>query len=69
LRNGAKFEDLAARFSKGLSRESGGDIGYFTHEELASSIEDEVWGLKVGTFSEVIPTQDGFVILKVTERR
>jgi len=69
LRNGAKVENLAARFSKGLTRESGGDIGYSTHEDLAQFIKDEVSGLKVGAFSEVIPSQDGFVILKVTERR
>ena len=44
-----------------------GDIGYFTRGELASSLEDLVFRMKVGEVSEVVRTKQGFLIIEVTE--
>ncbi len=67
LRTGQKFEDVAKAQSNGPSAASGGDLGYFKRGVLAKQLEDRVFPLKVGDYTEPIRTKQGFVIIKVTE--
>lgn len=68
IRQGKEFADLAKTSSQGPTAEEGGDLGYFSHGDVAPSIEDAVLRMKVGDVSDVIRTKQGFVILKVTGR-
>lgn len=67
IRKGAEFEDIAQKFSDGPSARLGGALGLFKHGQLAKSIEDKVFAMKVGDVSDVIGTKQGFAILKVVE--
>ena len=64
---GNAFEDLARAKSQGPTAARGGDIGYFRRGTLAKSIEDLVFGMKVGDTSDVVRTKQGFVIMWVTD--
>jgi peptidyl-prolyl cis-trans isomerase SurA len=67
LRAGASFPELARENSKGPTAAQGGDLGYFKRGMLAKELEDKTFALKAGEMTDVIPTKQGFVILKVTE--
>jgi TonB family protein len=67
IRQGAKFEDMAKKYSDGPSAVDGGRLGIFKRGQLAKSIEDKVFAMKVGDVSDVIRTKQGFTILKVAE--
>ena len=67
LRAGASFPELARKNSKGPTAAQGGDLGYFKRGTLAKELEAKTFDLKPGEITDVIPTKQGFVILKVTE--
>ena len=67
IQQGANFEDIAKKYSDGPSAVYGGALGVFKRGQLAKSIEDKVFAMKVGEVSDVIRTKQGFTILKVTE--
>jgi len=67
IKKGAKFEDIAVKYSDGPSAQQGGDLSYFDRGKLAKELEDLTFGMKAGEVSNVIRTKQGFVILKVTE--
>ena len=69
IRRGGVFADLARAKSQGPTAAQGGDMGCFGHGQLAQSLENLVFGMKVGDVSEVLRTTQGFVILQVTERK
>jgi peptidyl-prolyl cis-trans isomerase SurA len=67
LRAGTSFQELARNNSKGPTAAQGGDLGYFKRGMLAKELEAKTFDLKPGEITDVIPTKQGFVILKVTE--
>jgi peptidyl-prolyl cis-trans isomerase SurA len=67
LKAGTKFEDLATQYSSGQTADKGGDLGEFTHGQLAQVLEDQTFSLRPGEFTAPIRTRQGFVVLKVTE--
>src|ERR1700684_1563092 len=67
IRQGARFEDMAKKYSDGPSAAYGGELGVFKRGQLAKSIEDKVFAMKVGDVSDVIRTKQGFAILKVAD--
>ena len=60
--------DLAKANSQGPTAAQGGDLGYFGYGKMASSIQQIAFQLNVGDVSDLIHTEQGFVILQVTER-
>jgi len=67
LQKGAKFSELASASSSGPTAAQGGDLEYFKRGTLSKQLEDQVFALKAGQFTEPIRTNQGWVILKVTE--
>ncbi len=67
IRKGAKFEDIAKKYSDGPTAAQGGDLGEFKRGTLAKQIEDKTFDMKVGDVSDVIQTKQGFIIVKVVE--
>jgi peptidyl-prolyl cis-trans isomerase SurA len=67
LHKGAKFEDLAKKYSEGPSAKDGGDLSYFNRGTLAKELEDKVFALKTGDVTDVVRTKQGYIILQVTE--
>jgi peptidyl-prolyl cis-trans isomerase SurA len=67
LVKGEDFSTLAKRYSQGPSAQDGGDLGTYERGQLAKQLEDAVFGLDKGQFTDVIQTKTGFEILKVQD--
>jgi peptidyl-prolyl cis-trans isomerase SurA len=66
IRAGASFEDIAKKYSDGLSAGQGGDLGVFKRGTLAKELEDKTFAMKSGEVTDVIRSKQGYIILKVT---
>ena len=69
IHKGAKFVDLAKKYSDGPSAKDGGDLSYFKRGTLSKELEDKVFALKAGEVTDVIRTKQGYVILQVSEHQ
>lgn len=68
LKNGESFEDLAKEFSQDGTAQNGGDLGQFGIGMMVKEFEDAAFALKVGEISDVVETQFGYHIIKLTDR-
>ncbi|MEP7239832.1 MAG: peptidylprolyl isomerase [Devosia sp.] len=67
---GADFGQLAKEKSiEPGAAQSGGDLGYFTHDKMVQAFADAAFGLKVNDISQPIQTQFGWHIIQVLDRR
>ncbi len=69
LQKGANFADVAKANSDGPTSQVGGDLEYFKRGTLSKDLEDKVFALKAGEYTPPIRTNQGWVILKVTEHQ
>jgi len=69
IHKGAKFADLAKKYSDGPSAKDGGDLSYFKRGTLSKELEDKVFALKAGEATDVIRTKQGYVILQASEHQ
>jgi peptidyl-prolyl cis-trans isomerase C len=70
LEDGSDFEELAKTHSTGPSGSSGGDLGWFSPEQMVKPFSDAVQALEDGAYtSEPVQTQFGWhVILREDSR-
>jgi len=69
LKAGGDFSEIAKEKSTGPSAAQGGDLGYLTKGTIIPEIEEVVFALEVEELSEIINTDFGFHILKITEKK
>ena len=69
LDEGAVFVDLAKERSKDPTSKQGGDVGFFSKGQLLPEFEEESFKLKVGEISDIIKTQFGYHVIKLTDRK
>jgi peptidyl-prolyl cis-trans isomerase SurA len=69
LKKGGNFEDLAKQYSDGPTAAAGGDLEYFKRGTLAKEIEQQVFAMNPGGYTEPVRTNQGWVILKVSEHQ
>jgi peptidyl-prolyl cis-trans isomerase C len=70
LQKGEDFAKLATELSEDPgSAENGGDLGFFAREAMVKPFADAAFALTVGQLSDVVQTDFGFHIIKVTETR
>lgn len=70
LENGEDFAKLA--YEKSVNRKTaarGGDMGYLRKWQLPTPAAETVFSLETGQLSEVITSDFGYTILKVTDKR
>ncbi len=69
LKKGADFAELAKQKSKDPAAADGGDLGYFTKDQMVPEFADAAFKLDKGQISEPVKTQFGWHIIKVEDKR
>lgn len=71
IKKGEEYEDLCAKYSSDkFTKDLGGDIYFITAGMLTPGFDDACYNTPVGAvYPEVLHTQWGFHIIKVTEKR
>lgn len=66
---GASFETVAAENSDCPSSQRGGDLGSFSRGQMVPEFEKVAFTQEVGTVSDVVETQFGYHLIKVTDHQ
>lgn len=69
LKEGQPFEMLAAKYSQGPAAKIGGDLGFVEKGMMFPVVDEAAFSLGNGEISDVIESQVGFHIIKVTDRK
>lgn len=70
LKGGADFGNLAKEKSKDPAAQNGGDLGFFSKEDMVKEFADAAFAMKTGEVSaKPVKTQFGFHVIKVEDRR
>ena len=69
VRKGEDFAKLAGEFNPDATKETGGDLDYFSRGRMLPEFEQAAFSLKPGEVSDLVETQYGFHIIKVEDRR
>lgn len=67
LKKGADFAELAKKHSICPSKDKGGDLDYFGKADMVPEFSKVAFTLKPGEISDVVKTQHGYHIIKVTD--
>ena len=66
---GEDFAELARELSEGPSAAKGGDLGFFTREQMVPTFAAAAFDLEPGGISPVVRTAFGLHVIKVVEKR
>ena len=66
-RKGDDFAELARKYSEDSTASKGGDLGYFTREDMVKAFSDVAFSLEKGEISDLVRTRFGFHIIKVED--
>jgi peptidyl-prolyl cis-trans isomerase C len=69
LKAGEDFSEIAIEKSTGPSAAQGGDLDYVAKGTIIPEIEEVIFALELEELSEVVKTDFGFHILKITEKK
>ncbi|MGI6731783.1 MAG: foldase protein PrsA [Anaerovoracaceae bacterium] len=68
LKGGASFAELAKEHSIDGTSENGGELGTFGRGQMVTEFEEAAFALQPGEMSELVKTQFGYHIIKVTDK-
>lgn len=69
LKSGGDFAELAKKESKDPGSDDGGDLGYFTREQMVPAFSDAAFKLEKGALSDPVKSQFGWHIIKLEDKR
>jgi len=69
LKGGADFAKLAKEKSKDPGAADGGDLGYFTKDQMVPEFADVAFKMYPGQLSNPVKTQFGWHVIKVEDKR
>ena len=67
IKNGSTFSEMATKYSQDSLAPKGGDLGYFTKNQIFEAFSVRAFDMKVNEVSPVFKTGLGFHILKLTD--
>lgn len=68
VKSGEDFAKIAKKYSEDPSASSGGQLGTFGRGQMVTEFEDAAFSMKPGQISDIVETQYGYHIIKVTGR-
>ena len=68
VKAGEDFAKVAKEYSQDSSASSGGELGTFGRNKMVTEFEDAAFAMKPGEISDIVETQYGYHIIKVTGR-
>jgi peptidyl-prolyl cis-trans isomerase C len=69
VKSGEDFAALAKENSDDGSGQQGGDLGFFPKEKMVPAFADAAFALKTGETSDIVTTQFGYHIIRLTDRK
>ncbi len=69
LDDGADFAELAKQESTGPSSANGGDLGFFTKEQMVTPFAEAAFAMDKGEISDPVKTRFGWHVIKVEDKR
>lgn len=69
LKGGGNFAELAKAESKDPGASDGGDLGYFTQDQMVPEFAEVAFKLDKGALSDPVKTQFGWHIIKIEDKR
>ena len=67
IKNGSTFNEMATKYSQDSLAPKGGDLGYFTKNQIFGAFSSRAFDMKVNEVSSVFKTGLGFHILELTD--
>lgn len=69
IEKGADFSEVAKTCSEGPSAKYGGDLGFFERDQMPPTFDKAAFSTEVGEVSDIVRTDSGFHLIKVTDHR
>jgi peptidyl-prolyl cis-trans isomerase D len=69
VKKGGDFAALAKKYSEDDSKAQGGDLDYFSQGRMVPEFDAVAFSLAPGSVSDLVKSQFGFHIIKVTDKR
>src|SRR6516162_1090167 len=70
LDKGADFAELAKKYSTDPGGSSGGDLGYFGHDDMVKEFADAAFALPAGQYTKIpVKSQFGWHVIRVEDHR